>query len=92
MDGEPAARPAHTWPASCDADHGPHRQTGVPAARVPGDDEVDTVLKACRILVAITARWKAAVPEVVDPRQIGAFDRAAEGFEEPELWAMGWMA
>lgn len=46
----------------------PH--TAAPA--LPPDDEVDTVLQACRVLVAITARSMAAVPEATDLLQVRA--------------------
>ncbi|WP_141843987.1 MarR family winged helix-turn-helix transcriptional regulator [Humibacillus xanthopallidus] len=39
---------------------------------LPQEGEVDTVLRACRILVAITARSLAAVPQVTDPLQMRA--------------------
>lgn len=42
------------------------------ARALPRDDEVDTVLQACRILVAITARSIAAVPGALDPLQVRA--------------------
>lgn len=47
-------------------------RTETTARALPTDDEVDTVLQACRILVAITARSIAAVPEAVDPLQVRA--------------------
>lgn len=35
-------------------------------SRLPGEDEVDAVLAACRVLVAVTARSMAAASEVTD--------------------------
>jgi DNA-binding MarR family transcriptional regulator len=56
------------------ADQGPTEpdHTEASGRPLPRDDEVDTVLQACRILVAITARSIAAVPEAVDPLQVRA--------------------
>jgi DNA-binding MarR family transcriptional regulator len=57
----------HADPGPTEPDH-----TEASARPLPLDDEVDTVLQACRILVAITARSHAAVPGAVDPLQVRA--------------------
>ncbi|HET7799088.1 MAG TPA: MarR family transcriptional regulator [Humibacillus xanthopallidus] len=44
----------------------------IAAPALPPDDEVDTVLQACRVLVAITARSMAAMPEATDLLQVRA--------------------
>jgi DNA-binding MarR family transcriptional regulator len=44
----------------------PEDRTETAAGALPHDDEIDTVLEACRVLVAITARSMAAASVVTD--------------------------